>query len=71
MWAVHPWCRKCGTLLTLDLCQIDHIVARVNGGEDNDGNCQVLCIPCHAAKTEQDMGYVERTKFDASGRVVW
>nr|WP_308801026.1 HNH endonuclease [Streptomyces polyasparticus] len=36
---------------------MDHIVALSCGGEDVDGNVQLLCHPCHRAKTRVDMGH--------------
>ena len=51
--------------------QVDHIVALVNGGEDNHENRQALCSECHAEKTRRDLGQRERVTFDADGRVVW
>ena len=51
--------------------QVDHIVALVNGGEDDHDNRQALCEECHKAKTRRDLGQRERVTFDADGRVVW
>ncbi|MGR3963825.1 HNH endonuclease [Pseudomonas sp. 910_23] len=42
-------CRVCG-LTTKDL-EVDHIINIAQGGTDDDGNLQALCIPCHKAKT--------------------
>lgn len=36
--------------------QLDHIVALVNGGQDEPSNRQGLCDEHHKAKTEQDLG---------------
>lgn len=53
--------------------ELDHIVAMTNGGDarpDDDGY-QGLCKSCHDDKTRADLGQAVRTRFDASGRVVW
>ena len=42
-------CAKCG-LLALDP-ELDHITPISRGGTDVRSNLQVLCEPCHAAKT--------------------
>jgi 5-methylcytosine-specific restriction protein A len=33
----------------------DHIKALINGGEHRETNLQLLCVPCHAVKTRQDV----------------
>ena len=45
-------CRMCG-LTTKDL-EVDHIVNVAQGGTDEDGNLQAICIPCHKAKTARE-----------------
>lgn len=45
-------CRVCG-LTTKDL-EVDHIVNVAQGGTDEDGNLQAICIPCHKAKTARE-----------------
>ena len=42
-------CRVCG-LTTKDL-EVDHVINVAQGGTDDDGNLQAICIPCHKAKT--------------------
>jgi 5-methylcytosine-specific restriction endonuclease McrA len=42
-------CRVCGRLCARPEC--DHIVARANGGSDNESNLQTLCHDCHEKKT--------------------
>lgn len=51
--------------------EVDHITALDNGGSNDDRNLEAICAECHKAKTAKDMGYKERAKFDAQGRVVW
>ena len=34
--------------------QVDHIVARAHGGDDDTANLQAICVPCHAEKTKND-----------------
>lgn len=61
LWTKDPHCAACGILVdyageTASPFQLDHIVALHKGGRDEDDNCQVLCIPCHEAKTAEDLG---------------
>jgi len=62
VWSRDPYCAGCGELTRFpDGFQLDHIVALANGGEDTEGNCQVLCHPCHEAKTRRDLGQAARS----------
>lgn len=42
-------CQVCG-LVTLDL-EVDHVINIAQGGTDDEGNLQSLCVPCHKVKT--------------------
>lgn len=42
-----------GAISSFDL---DHKIARGNGGTDRISNLQLLCVPCHRAKTKIDLG---------------
>ncbi|WP_083383947.1 HNH endonuclease [Cupriavidus sp. USMAHM13] len=58
-------CRCCG--IAVRRGEVDHVIPLKDGGTEADDNCQLLCSPCHAEKTRRDMGYRERTAFDADG----
>lgn len=56
----HPLCVRCEAAGRVRLAEhLDHIVALTNGGDDfdrdNGQNRQGLCIPCHDAKTDEDL----------------
>lgn len=57
--SLNPLCKRCMERDRVTAAaQVDHIVALVNAGEENefdDSNRQGLCIPCHAEKTAEDM----------------
>lgn len=36
--------------------EVDHIIPLHKGGPDTDDNKQLLCDPCHVAKTRQERG---------------
>jgi 5-methylcytosine-specific restriction protein A len=36
--------------------QVDHIIAKANGGTDDLDNLNAICSPCHALKTIHDSG---------------
>lgn len=68
LWSVDPHCVKCGRLTNYpDGFNLDHIVPLFKGGPDEDGNLQVLCVPCHDVKTMKDMGFVERVTVGLDG----
>lgn len=72
IWSADPHCAVCRKLLSYpDGFELDHKRALHKDGGNDDENLQVLCPPCHQVKTAQDMGFKERAKFDADGRVVW
>ena len=72
IWSADPHCARCGKLVAYPHgFELDHITALHKDGSNDDDNMQVLCHPCHQSKTAQDMGFKERAKFDAEGRVVW
>ena len=49
-------CALCTRALTIrDGKCIDHIVALCNGGENSEGNLQLLCEPCHRTKSAVDV----------------
>lgn len=52
-------CETCGAHLRPGKFQYDHILPDVLGGEPALENCRVLCTPCHAGKTADD---VRRTR---------
>ena len=46
-------CVKCG-VETLD-GQYDHAISLILGGENRESNIQLLCVPCHKAKSRLDV----------------
>ncbi|MCB5907700.1 HNH endonuclease [Streptomyces pinistramenti] len=47
----HGWCGWCLATFAAWAVDIDHVRPLSLGGEDVDGNVQVLCRGCHALKT--------------------
>lgn len=70
LWSANPRCAGCGRLTLFPHgFEVDHVVALEEGGQDVDGNCQILCVypdelgrkaGCHAEKTRRDRGYRPR-----------
>jgi 5-methylcytosine-specific restriction protein A len=50
-------CAACPALVLPSAVDVDHILPLAKGGEDIDSNIQVLCRPCHKAKTRRDFDY--------------
>ncbi|MFE9026239.1 HNH endonuclease [Streptomyces iakyrus] len=49
-------CRTCLRAFLPSQVDIDHVKPLARGGEDVDGNVQVLCKQCHKTKTAMDFG---------------
>lgn len=64
-------CYLCGLKLRagVDAYQIEHPVALVLGGSDDDADLRVVCIPCHKPKTKADAG--ARAKRDRIVTAGW
>ena len=63
-----PLCRHCAAKgLTTLATQVDHVIALVNGGSDDDNNKQPLCDECHKVKTAADMGHKQRLTIGIDG----
>ena len=55
--SAQPLCVACQRAGRLNLAsELDHIVALVNGGGNEEENLQGLCAPCHVDKTALDLG---------------
>lgn len=44
-------CADCGLVFAASRLQVDHKLPLIDGGHDEDGNLQVLCLDCHNSKT--------------------
>lgn len=63
-----PTCRICRSKgIIVAATRVDHIVALVNGGTDDDSNVQSLCEPCHEAKTRVDLGQRQQVAIGLDG----
>ena len=60
MIAKDPRCAMCRRILAGIDWQVDHIKPIYKGGKDTPDNRQLLCSPCHDAKTAKDMGHKRR-----------
>lgn len=55
--AIRVQCASCPRRVLASAADIDHIVPLSRGGEDVDENVQILCRPCHKAKTRRDFDF--------------
>ena len=49
-----------GRAFPIDALEIDHIIARARGGQDEDANLQLLCPNCNTTKGDKGMDYLRR-----------
>ncbi|WP_316859963.1 HNH endonuclease signature motif containing protein [uncultured Cohaesibacter sp.] len=55
-------CVKCGTKLSPDATEYDHIEPCGLGGDNSLDNCQCLCGECHKEKTKGDVKTIAKVK---------
>lgn len=55
-------CEACGARLSVGKVAYDHINPDGLTGEPTLENCQVLCLPCHKAKTTGDVADIAKAK---------
>ncbi|MCY4113722.1 MAG: DNA methyltransferase [Chloroflexi bacterium] len=53
-------CAGCGEHFRIQNLEVDHIIARANGGTDHVGNLQLLCGNCNRVKGDRGMAYSAR-----------
>jgi 5-methylcytosine-specific restriction endonuclease McrA len=61
----HYWCATVGCITTIGLsggapAEFDHVLPLELGGDDDLDNVQALCIPCHKAKTREDIKRIRK-----------
>ena len=57
LFLINPLCVLCERAGRLSVAsELDHIVALVNGGGNEEENLQGLCASCHVDKTAVDLG---------------
>lgn len=64
----NPLCVHCRDKGKINLAEeVDHIVALVNGGSNDDSNLMGLCRACHYEKTLLDLGRKIKRRVDVNG----
>jgi len=56
----HFACVLCGSK---ELLQVDHVVARINGGKSEEKNLRTLCLECNVGKRISEKEFVSSGKF--------
>lgn len=63
-----PRCREClARGIHRPAVVLDHVVALINGGGNDEANLQGLCVECHRLKTARDLGRTERPTIGVDG----
>src|SRR6266516_561235 len=59
-------CQGCGRKLRggpyTGAVEFDHIIPCEQGGNNDIGNCRVLCAPCHGDKTRLDLTVIAKSR---------
>lgn len=64
----HPLCVVCEAQGRVsEATQLDHRIALINGGKDDESNYQSLCLEHHKEKSARDMGHRVRPRIGADG----
>jgi 5-methylcytosine-specific restriction endonuclease McrA len=66
-------CERCGAVLKKGEGHCDHILPDILGGPNKAANGQLLCVPCHKTKSDDDIRRVrkadrQRDKATGAGR---
>lgn len=68
IWLANPLCAHCKRITVYPSgFELDHKVALMNGGTNDDSNMQVLHPGCHVSKTNKDLGYKPKPTIGADG----
>jgi len=59
----------CGLPIQKGKAHFDHILPDALKGKPTLANCQVLCIPCHIAKTAQDVKRIRKADRQRKGEL--
>lgn len=65
VWQADPRCASCGAVVPFEAFELDHIRPLSDGGTTGDENTNVMCTPCHALKTAQEV--TQRARQRAGG----
>lgn len=60
-------CKTCQNMLE-STAQVDHVIPLRNGGTNDESNLQVLCVRCHAIKTQEEA--VAKARYDPVARAM-
>ena len=58
-------CKRAGRIVAAT--QVDHKLAKANGGTDDEDNLEAACKPCHDEKTIRDRGHKPRPAIGPDG----
>lgn len=54
-------CERCGARLKVGEGEVDHVLPDALGGEPVLANAEVLCRPCHAGKSADDVRRIRKS----------